>query len=58
MEDLPYVLALVDLAEGPRMITNIVNCNHGELKKGMALQVVFEEASAEVTLPKWQPVEK
>ena len=58
MEDLPYVLALVDLAEGPRMITNIVNCEHADLKKGMALQVVFEEASAEVTLPKWQPVEK
>ena len=58
MEDLPYVLALVDLAEGPRMITNIKNCEHSELKKGMALQVVFEDVSAEVTLPKWQPVGK
>lgn len=58
MEDLPYVLALVDLEEGPRMISNVVNCDHDELKKGMSLQVVFEEAAAEVTLPKWQPVEK
>ena len=56
MEDLPYVLALVDLEEGPRMISNIVNCDHGKLKKGMPLEVVFEEASEQITLPKWQPV--
>jgi len=56
MEDLPYVLALVDLEEGPRMISNIVNCDHSKLKKGMSLEVVFEEASAQITLPKWQPV--
>ena len=58
MEDLPYVLALVDLEEGPRMISNVVNCDHGKLRKGMSLQVIFAEASAEVTLPKWQPVLK
>jgi uncharacterized OB-fold protein len=56
MEDLPYVLAMVDLPEGPRMISNVVECDPSELKNGMAVEVVFEEASPEITLPKWRPV--
>ena len=55
MEDLPYVLALVDLAEGPRMISNVVECPHEDLKNGMALEVVFEEMAPGVVLPKWRP---
>jgi uncharacterized OB-fold protein len=56
MEDLPYVLAMVDLPEGPRMISNVVQCDPAELKNGMELEVVFEKASDEITLPKWRPV--
>jgi uncharacterized OB-fold protein len=58
MEDLPYVLALVDLPEGPRMISNIVGCNPEDLKNGMELEVVFDDVSSEVTLPKWRPPSK
>ena len=58
MEDLPYVLALVDLEEGIRMISNVVNCDHNKLEKGMVLQVIFEETSEDVFLPKWQPTDK
>jgi uncharacterized protein len=54
--DLPYVTALIDLPEGPRMLSNIVECDFKELKNGMALEVVFEKASPEITLPKWRPV--
>ncbi|MDR3557375.1 MAG: Zn-ribbon domain-containing OB-fold protein [Syntrophobacteraceae bacterium] len=56
MEDLPYVLALVDLAEGPRMISNIVGCAPEDLQNGMELEVVFDDVSAEITLPKWKPI--
>jgi len=56
MPDLPYVLGLVDLKEGPRMITNIVGCDHNMLKNGMELEVVFEDVSKEVSLPKWKPI--
>jgi uncharacterized OB-fold protein len=56
MEDLPYVLALVDLPEGPRMISNIVGCDPKDLRNGMGLEVVFDDVSPEVTLPKWKPV--
>jgi uncharacterized OB-fold protein len=54
--DLPYVLAMVDLAEGPRMMTNIVECDHDALKNGMELEVVFDDDTFEdFTLPKFRP---
>ncbi len=55
MEDLPYVLAIVQLPEGPRMISNIVDCDPQSLRNGMALEVVFREAAPGVVLPKWRP---
>jgi len=56
--DLPYIVALVDLKEGPRMLSNIVDCDPKELKNGMELEVVFDDVSLEVSLPKWKPVKK
>lgn len=58
MPDLPYVTALLDLPEGPRMLSNIIECDHRDLKNGMELEVVFEEVSPEITLPKWRPVKR
>ncbi|MFJ6697246.1 Zn-ribbon domain-containing OB-fold protein [Streptomyces sp. NPDC091272] len=37
----PYVAAVVDLAEGPRMMTEIVDCAEGELAVGAELEVSF-----------------
>lgn len=56
--DLPYVLGMVDLAEGVRMISNIVDCDFEELENGMELEVVFDDVSDEITLPKWRPAKK
>ena len=55
-EDLPFVLALVDLEEGVRMMTNIVDCPHDEVSIGMDVEVVFEKVTEDVSLPKWRPV--
>ena len=55
-EDLPFVLALVDLEEGVRMMINIVNCKPDEISIGMDVEVVFENITEDVTLPKWEPV--
>jgi uncharacterized OB-fold protein len=57
-DDMPYVVAMIELEEGVRMISNIVECNHNELKNGMALEVVFDDVSDEFTLPKWKPVKE
>jgi uncharacterized OB-fold protein len=56
-EDLPYILALVDLKEGVRMMTNIVECKPEEVKIGMDVEVVFEDITEEFALPKWRPVQ-
>jgi uncharacterized OB-fold protein len=53
--DIPYVIAWVDLAEGPRLITNIVGCPVDEVKLGMKVTVQFEQASEKVWLPKFIP---
>jgi uncharacterized OB-fold protein len=57
-ERVPYVAALVDLEEGPRMMSNVVDCEFDELEAGMPLEVVFERVSDEplVTLPRFRPV--
>lgn len=57
-EDLPYVVALIDLAEGVRMISNVIDCEFDELENGMELEVVFDDVSDEISLPKWRPVGK
>lgn len=53
--DIPYVIAWVDLAEGPRLITNIIGCPVEDVKLGMKVTVQFEKASEKVWLPKFKP---
>lgn len=55
-ERVPYVAAIVDLEEGPRMMTNVVDCPPEDLRVGMALQVGFRQETDEVTLPVFRPV--
>ena len=54
-EELPYVLALVELEEGPRLMTNVVDCAPAEVRIGMPVEVVFEDCTPEITLPKFRP---
>ena len=56
MEDLPYVLALVDLKEGIRMMTRIVGCKPEEVTFDMDVEVVFEDVTQEFSLPYFRPV--
>jgi uncharacterized OB-fold protein len=49
-ERTPYVPAVVDLFEGPRMMTEVVEWEEGELRTGMGLEVVFREGGG-VTVP-------
>jgi uncharacterized OB-fold protein len=57
VDALPYVVALVDLPEqaGLRMLTNIVEAEHGSLRVGMPLEVVFEPRG-DIALPQFRPV--
>ena len=57
-EDLPFVLALVDLKEGVRMMTNIVECKPEEVVIGMDVEVTFKDVTDEFTLPMFRPSPK
>ncbi len=54
--DPPYVVALVELEEGVKMMTNVVDCDPHDVHVGMELEVVFDDVTDEVTLPKFKPV--
>jgi uncharacterized protein len=54
-ERIPYVAAVVDLAEGPRMMTNVVDCDPDRLEVGMRLQVAYRELADDVTVPVFAP---
>ena len=58
VDDVPYVTAIVELEEGPKMPTNIVidNPSSDNLKIGMDLEVVFEDITEEIALPKFKPI--
>jgi hypothetical protein len=53
--EVPYVVALVALEEGPTMMTGIVDCKVGDVRIGMPVQVVFDDWSAGVSIPKFAP---
>ncbi|MGW8351202.1 Zn-ribbon domain-containing OB-fold protein [Streptomyces wedmorensis] len=46
-ERVPYVAAVVDLAEGPRMMTEVVGVPEGDLRIGMELEVAFRQEGTE-----------
>jgi uncharacterized OB-fold protein len=54
-ERVPYVAAVVDLDEGPRVMTNVEGVEFGQLEIGMPLVVDFRAISDEVTIPVFRP---
>lgn len=54
-ERVPYNVAVVELAEGPRITTNVTGCASEDLRAGMALDVWFEKVADDVALPKFRP---
>jgi uncharacterized OB-fold protein len=53
----PYAIAVVELAEGPRMMSNITDCPQTPeaLQLDMPLVVCFEEQNEEISLPLFRP---
>ena len=54
----PYAIAVVELEEGPRMMTNIVDCAQTPeaLSLDMPLEVAFAKQNEEITLPLFKPL--
>ncbi len=57
-QELPFVIAVVELedAEGVRLISNLVDTSPEELKIGMALEVVWEDMSPDLAIPRFRAV--
>ncbi len=51
----PYVVALIDLAEGPRMMSQVVDCDSDAVTVGQPVKVRFEAWSDEVSMPVFSP---
>jgi hypothetical protein len=54
-ELVPYVLALVELDEGVRMMGNVVDVAVDDVKIGMPVRVTFLPETGGVVLPMWVP---
>ena len=52
----PFSIAIVELEEGPRMLSNVIGCEQSpeSLKLGSRLEVVFVQVSDEITLPQFR----
>ncbi len=51
----PYVVAYVELTEGPRVMTNIVGCEPDEIEVGMPVRVVFHDTGQGNALYRFEP---
>ena len=52
----PLVIAVVELVEGPRLMTNIVDCEPDAVSVGMVVEVTFEAIDdSDVHLPVFRP---
>jgi uncharacterized OB-fold protein len=55
-DDTPYIYAVVQLNEGPRMVSNVVQCEIEAVRVDMPLEAVFDDVTPEWTLVKFKPV--
>jgi uncharacterized OB-fold protein len=53
--DLPYNAVQVELAEGVRLTGNVVGVPNVALRVGLAVEVVFDDVTPDVTLPRFRP---
>lgn len=52
--DAPYAPVVIEMDEGVRLLSQVVDCPPDQLTIGMPVEVVFEDVTAEVTLPKFR----
>ncbi|HJM88614.1 MAG TPA: Zn-ribbon domain-containing OB-fold protein [Dehalococcoidia bacterium] len=55
-DDVPFVIAVVELEEGPRMPVNLVDCPVDDVRVEMAVEIVFEDINDEITMPRFRPI--
>jgi uncharacterized OB-fold protein len=54
----PYNVAVIELEEGPRLVSNIVECPLDQIRIGMPVEVVFDHVAEGIALPKFRPAQR
>ena len=54
-EDLPYVVAMVELDEGPRMMSNVTDCEIDDVHIGMAVEAYTVKVEDGLGIVFWRP---
>jgi uncharacterized OB-fold protein len=54
--EVPYAVVLVELEDGGRMLTNVVDCSLERLRVGLPVEVTFERRSGDIALPQFRPL--
>lgn len=52
----PYVIAIIDLDEGPRMMANVTDCAPEEVRIGMRVRAWFEPRGEGLAIPQFRPL--
>jgi uncharacterized OB-fold protein len=53
--EVPYIIALIKLEEGPVMMSTLAGCDPEDARVGMRVQVGFEEWTDTITMPHFKP---
>jgi hypothetical protein len=54
-DDLPYVVAMVELEEGPMMMGNVTDCDPDSVRIGLPVEAYFLRAAEDVGVAMWRP---
>lgn len=54
-DDLPYNVVQVEFEEGPRITANLVDVANDELRVGMPVELVYDDVSPDMTMPRFRP---
>lgn len=57
-DETPYVVAMIDLEEGPRLMGNVTGCGVEDVTVGMPVRAYALEAAPGIGIPMWEPAER
>lgn len=55
-DELPYVIAMVELEEGPMMLGAVTDCDPDDMCIDLPVEVYFVKAADDVGIPYWRPI--
>ena len=53
--EIPYNVTEVELEEGPRLMTNLLEVSNDDIRAGMPVEIVYDDVTEELTLAKFRP---